>query len=477
MPFFSYAVITAIFIITGLTSCKSKTDQVLLADNEPVANDEISGELYYDSNSSPEQAYMSSSGENKQLFEKLRRPTAKWITGPLDGIDAYLGAAGNKKGILIAYYLNNRDCTGGHSGGGAANAQEYRQWASDFASRVGQRSPIIIIEPDAIPDADQCGNADERFESLKHFVQELKSKTNAWVYLDAGNSNWIDANTVANNLAKAGVADARGFALNVSNYIRTKKEFRYGRKIIRALKQQGIKGKKMVIDRSRNGKGSNGKWCNPEGRGVGGAPKITRNKKHIDAYLWLKVPGESDGTKDGGHPCGEDWVSGSFNVGQFHEGIALQLARNSISEGEVSQEESEIEQEDAQEGDSEGDSTSNANGDPVDDTPVEDLVEFLPPIVKTSEQWEGGAKIFIYWTKPLPVGSRIVISSEVKAESIDLLEPFGEESQFSDGILNISIASGTYYLVVNVKSSELKEDTKDVLKSLQFEVSAKVPRK
>ncbi|WP_350348079.1 glycoside hydrolase family 6 protein [Agromyces sp. G08B096] len=61
----------------------------------------------------------------------------------------------------------------------------------------------------------------------------------------------------------------------------------------------------FVIDTSRNGQGpwdasSSGlavpeDWCNPPGRGLGERPTTDTGADLVDAYLWIKVPGESDG--------------------------------------------------------------------------------------------------------------------------------------------------------------------------------------
>lgn len=61
----------------------------------------------------------------------------------------------------------------------------------------------------------------------------------------------------------------------------------------------------FVIDTSRNGRGPwqppAGKysdpevWCNPPGRGVGERPTLQTGTPLVAAYLWIKVPGESDG--------------------------------------------------------------------------------------------------------------------------------------------------------------------------------------
>ncbi|MBM7092108.1 glycoside hydrolase family 6 protein, partial [Streptomyces sp. S12] len=54
-----------------------------------------------------------------------------------------------------------------------------------------------------------------------------------------------------------------------------------------------------VIDTSRNGAGApaDGEWCDPAGRKLGRAPTLDTGEARIDAYLWVKLPGESDGCK------------------------------------------------------------------------------------------------------------------------------------------------------------------------------------
>ena len=63
--------------------------------------------------------------------------------------------------------------------------------------------------------------------------------------------------------------------------------------------------KHFVIDTSRNGQGpwtapagaypDPEVWCNPPDRGAGAVPSTTTGNALIDAYLWIKVPGECDG--------------------------------------------------------------------------------------------------------------------------------------------------------------------------------------
>jgi endoglucanase len=64
-----------------------------------------------------------------------------------------------------------------------------------------------------------------------------------------------------------------------------------------------------VIDTSRNGKGPapENAWCNPAGRGLGADPTGSTGNSLDDAYLWVKQPGASDGTCNGGPAAGQWW--------------------------------------------------------------------------------------------------------------------------------------------------------------------------
>ena len=113
-------------------------------------------------------------------------------------------------------------------------------------------------------------------------------------------------------LNQVGFEYAVGFALNTSNYQTTSASKSYGQQI-----SQQLGGKKFVIDTSRNGNGSNGEWCNPSGRALGEKPTLVNDGSGLDALLWVKLPGESDGTCNGGPAAGE-----------WFQSIALELARN-----------------------------------------------------------------------------------------------------------------------------------------------------
>jgi endoglucanase len=163
------------------------------------------------------------------------------------------------------------------------------------------REAIVIIEPDALAHISTDCPSDSRYADLSDAVSVFASTTKASTYLDAGHSAWIGANEMATRLQKANVGQARGFSLNISNFQTTASNRAYGDMI------SAKTGKSYVIDTSRNGQGPQGsEWCNPSGRGLGAKPAIV-NSGNLDAYIWAKIPGESDGACNGGPAAGVWW--------------------------------------------------------------------------------------------------------------------------------------------------------------------------
>ncbi|MFD6286585.1 glycoside hydrolase family 6 protein [Streptomyces sp. NPDC060205] len=257
------------------------------------------------------------------LMERIStRPQAEWLVGaePRAVVEARTTAAARegRTAVLVAYYIPYRDC-GSYSGGGAPSATAYRAWVDEFAAGLGDRGAYVIVEPDAVAHGvDGCGRVvpRERYTLLAYAVDRFKRQANTRVYLDAGNPAWHpDTSRLIAPLQQSGIARADGFALNVSNFQTNEDSSAYGDKLSAALGD-----KHFVIDSSRNGNGprtGTDSWCNPPGRALGVAPTAVTGAPLIDAYLWVKRPGESDGTCRGGPAAGQWWPS-----------YALELARN-----------------------------------------------------------------------------------------------------------------------------------------------------
>jgi endoglucanase len=99
---------------------------------------------------------------------------------------------------------------------------------------------------------------------------------------------------------------------------------------------------RFIVDTSRNGLGpwqppagvypDPQDWCNPPGRGLGVRPTAATGSDLLDAYLWVKTPGESDGECTRGlGPAGStedpEWGIVDPRAGAWFEAQALELAQ------------------------------------------------------------------------------------------------------------------------------------------------------
>jgi endoglucanase len=240
-------------------------------------------------------------------------------------------------------------------------------------------------------DANQYTAASFRFLMLNYAVDTLKSHSNTWVYLDGTQSRWLSVGDAAYRLVQAGVLRADGFFLNVSNYQPTEELIKYSTWVSKCIwytttprsngygkflncasqyhpakvddvstwgltddwytenveNQSTYPGNSglihFVIDTSRNGQGKwippkgkypdNQDWCNAPGRGLGELPTANTGRPLVDAYLWIKVPGESDGECTRGLGAAGETIDPEWGLidpvsGEWFPEMALILAQN-----------------------------------------------------------------------------------------------------------------------------------------------------
>ena len=198
-------------------------------------------------------------------------------------------------------------------------------------------------------DVDPASAAEARYAQLRGAVDILAALPNVHLYLDGTTSSWLSPGEAASRLIRANVAKAAGFFLNVSNFESDARLTHYAHWVSDCLalvtaggylprncpgqygpatfadvttwrrtdeaydrlfqetevRRSAWKQKHAIIDTSRNGRGSwsppAGKyadaeiWCNPPGRGLGRQPTLKTGDGYVDAFLWIKTPGESDG--------------------------------------------------------------------------------------------------------------------------------------------------------------------------------------
>jgi endoglucanase len=256
-----------------------------------------------------------------ELTAIANTPQAYWLVPGSSAatVAKYVGdaQAAGALPVFALYGIPHRDC-GSFAAGGFASAGDYKGWIDGIASDLGSAPAAVIVEPDALAMAD-CLSGDqrqERFDLMRYAVDTLTANPATALYVDAGHSRWVSAEDMAGRLNDVGVGKARGFSLNTANFFTTEEEIGYGDAI------SGLtNGAHYVVDTSRNGAGpADGDmyWCNPGGRALGAAPTTDTGNGNVDAFLWVKRPGESDGS------CG----SGEPGAGRFVNSFAIELARN-----------------------------------------------------------------------------------------------------------------------------------------------------
>lgn len=277
--------------------------------------------------------------QDAALINKVaKQPSAIWLVGPSES-----DLAANKDiatvartsaeaalqqtiPIYIFYAIPRRDACANYSKGGFLTPAEYSTWVDTIKDTlVGDA--VIILEPDALAHTDEinCINPqqrDERYSLLESTVQKLAEhpKVTA-VYIDVGNSEWKpNPQELVEPLKKSGIDSARGISVNIASFVATQNTVVWSQRLVRMI--GGNKG--VAIDTSRNGKGvpdstvtGTARWCNPSGRGIGQQPTTNVLTPHIDAYIWGKTIGESDGECFGNPPAGV-----------FVPSLALELAKN-----------------------------------------------------------------------------------------------------------------------------------------------------
>jgi endoglucanase len=306
---------------TAASALVPATDSAVLRGANPLA-----GQTFYVDPHSPAalEAHAQQATGNSHGAELLGRiaaqPTATWFANGSTQVQASVSAlaataaAAGQTPVMVAYDIPQRDCAGGYSAGGAATPGAYREWVGQLAAGIGGRPAVVILEPDAVPDAlSGClsaGAVHTRLALLRAAVGVLARDPRVAVYIDAGNASWItQLHRLARTLTAAGIAGAAGFSLNVANFQTTAASVVYGERLSRLLHRAHF-----VIDTGRNGNGPDlnpadaPNWCNPPGRALGHVPTSSTGQPRVDAYLWVKAPGESDGNcRAGAPPAGQWW--------------------------------------------------------------------------------------------------------------------------------------------------------------------------
>lgn len=323
-------------------------------------------------------------GEAALLKKMAALPTAIWLSWIADTreLPRYLDDAlqQQKTGgkpvvpVFVVYDMPNRDCNAEASAGELPASEEgearyQREYvdviAAAFAAHPDQRI-AVILEPDSLANLvtnlenPKCQAAEGIYKRGIAYAIAKLSLPNVFIYLDAAHAGWLgwpknlgrSVQLYKEVLAMAGGPDRiRGFALDVSNYNPAKDptnpprdpnaapndELGYVADLSKALSAVGIKDKGFVIDTGRDGKAyirtSPANWCNIKGAGLGERPQAAPAPM-VDAYLYVKVPGESDGVADPKAPrfdpncASDDATPGAPQAGKMFDSYLIDLIKN-----------------------------------------------------------------------------------------------------------------------------------------------------
>jgi len=251
--------------------------------------------------------------------------------------------------------LTTDDCAEGLKEYMSEYADPFVEVLRDYADKV----PIaVVVEPDSLPNLatnlahPHCGNPSTQAayrRGIKYALDKLTTEVpSVAVYLDAAHGGWLGWE---DNLEKfvtlikdidLPIAKIRGFATNVAGYqplgeacpwepdsgfrngyclngkhadepccrdpckllsqwSAGNNEHNYVQGLVRAANAAFVGADaRVIIDTGRNGVPGSREdckdWCNIRGAGAGIASTTeTAHPSYVDAYFWLKTPGESDG--------------------------------------------------------------------------------------------------------------------------------------------------------------------------------------
>jgi endoglucanase len=280
--------------------------------------------LYVNPNSAAQQqvnAWTNSRPQDAaQIWKIAQEPWSRWLTVFDSNVQATVSnriraaEATNQTVFFTIFGIPRSNCDT-NLGLSFATRTDYTNWIDQIRRGIQGRKAVFILEPFSLANIDclHPSNQIVRYAILRDAVRILRTEPGAIVYLDGGHSRWQSNYFMIERLQMAGVTNAHGFALNAGNFIADEEIIPYGESI-----SAGLADAHFVVDTSRNGLGPEpgGQLCNPPGRALGRKPMTSTTHPLIDGFLWIKPPGESDGTCNGGPDAGTFWADYALGLAE-----------------------------------------------------------------------------------------------------------------------------------------------------------------
>ncbi|KAG5952316.1 CENP-B Cbh2 [Claviceps sorghi] len=317
--------------------------------------------------------------------EKVAKvPTFFWLdtlsrTPDMEKILVDIRAANTKggryAGQFVVYDLPDRDCAAAASNGeysiangGLAKYKNYIDAIRKIVVAYSDVRIILVIEPDSLANmvtnvnVAKCAKAKSAYlEGVGYALRQL-NLPNVAMYLDAGHAGWLgwpaNQDAAAQLFAKVykdagSPSSLRGLATNVANFNGWElasappytqgnpihDEKRYIHALSPLLERHGWAGARFITDQGRSGKQPTGQqkwgsWCNAKGTGFGIRPSADTGDELLDAFVWVKPGGDSDGTSDRNaarydfHCRSEDALQPAPEAGAWFQAYFVQLLKN-----------------------------------------------------------------------------------------------------------------------------------------------------
>jgi endoglucanase len=211
-------------------------------------------------------AYRSASGDQKRLLGRIAlRPRARWFGGwyaddqaqatARQYLENVTGGRGDVLAQMTVFRVDPWEDAACRSLPTPAQQASYKQWIDAFAAGIGSSRVALILQPDLPFEACVPHHSRLPMDEVAYAARVFGALAHTTVYIDAGAGDWPTVAQAASLLRSAGVAYARGFALNATHYDTTQNEILFGQKVVRALAAAHIGGRHFVINTASNGRG------------------------------------------------------------------------------------------------------------------------------------------------------------------------------------------------------------------------------
>jgi endoglucanase len=197
-----------------------------------------------------------------------------------------------------------------------------------LASATGRRPVVFLLEMDYLGSSKciQHVGSLPGWESLMRYeVKTLGALPHTVLYIEAGYSDSNGPTYTARGLNRSGISSTAGFYTNDTHEQWTINEIRWGEKISRMTH-----GAHFIVNTNQNGRGPKlnrhprtqgvEDLCDPPGRGLGPRPTTSTGFPLVDAFMWVAVPGMSNGCVKGAPPSATFWPARAISLASRAQG-------------------------------------------------------------------------------------------------------------------------------------------------------------